>query len=227
MFTWNVEDMALLNQKGGVILGKEKIYDCEHKILRDDKIAFVDSMQDGVLSYLLFLIEKFNEDKENMPKDSWGHVKTVSLKAWIKKNDNKYSRPIIDDWFHYGQYHILGTERYITSEHKGVYDTYEDIVDELFHRQLKKCEEQERIYFEEHDEYEILKQKFRDKRYDTTFGVKIHNWGSGRITIFDKKEDGKEQERDITIEELKVLLSKYEHIDALVEKLTAETHIVY
>ena len=92
MFTWNVEDMALLNQKGGVILGKEKIYDCEHKILRDDKIAFVDSMQDGVLSYLLFLIEKFNEDKENMPKDSWGHVKTVSLKAWIKKNDNKNTK---------------------------------------------------------------------------------------------------------------------------------------
>ena len=31
----------------------------------------------------------------------------------------------------------------------------------------------------------------------------------------------------IYIDELKDLLSKYEQIDSLVEKLTAETHIVY
>ena len=26
----------------------------------------------------------------------WDNIKTVSLKAWIKKNDTKYSRPILD-----------------------------------------------------------------------------------------------------------------------------------
>ena len=62
MFEWKVEDMALLNQKGGVFIGKEKIYDCESKVSREDKIAFVDSFQDGKLSYLLSLIDKFKED---------------------------------------------------------------------------------------------------------------------------------------------------------------------
>ena len=68
MFEWKVEDMALLNQKGGVFIGKEKIYDCESNVSREDKIAFVDSLQDGKLSYLLYLIDKFNEDYDSLTK---------------------------------------------------------------------------------------------------------------------------------------------------------------
>ena len=69
MFEWKLEDMALLNQKDGVFIGKEKIYDCENKVSREDKIDFVDRKQKGILSYLLSLIEMFNKDKEGMPKD--------------------------------------------------------------------------------------------------------------------------------------------------------------
>lgn len=223
MFEWKVEDMVLLNQKGGLILGREKIYDCEHKVSREDKIAFVDSLQDGKLSYLLSLIEKFETDKDSLPKDDWNHVKTVSLKAWINRNDKKYSRPIIDNWYHYGSYNLLGTTRWILSNSKGQYDTYDDLVDEVFHRQLKKCEEKERSYFLEHDEYSILKKKFRERNYCTTFGVHIITSSDENIYVaedFDTK-------REITMDELKELLSKYEQLDALVEKLTAETNIVY
>ena len=223
MFEWKVEDMVLLNQNGGVFLGKEKIYDCEHKVSREDKIAFVDSFQEGKLSYLLELIEKFNVDKDTMPKDQWGNVKTVSLKAWIKKNDTKYGRPIVDNDYRYGRYFVLGMERYITSNSKGCYDTYEDLVDELFHRQLKTCEQEEQSYFLEHDEYSILKRKFGEMmdKYSTTFGVSIVISGNNYY-VGDFKEN-----REITIDELKYLLSKYEQLDSLVEKLTAETHIVY
>ena len=71
MFEWKLEDMALLNQKSSVFFGKEKIYDCENKVSREDKIVFVDSKQNGILSYLLMLVEKFNKEKESMPKDQW------------------------------------------------------------------------------------------------------------------------------------------------------------
>ena len=224
MFNWKIEDMILYNQKGGTILGKEKIYDCEHKVSREDKIAFVDSQQDGRLSYLLSLIEKFNNEMDSMPRDQWDNIKTVSLKAWIKRNDTKYApRTLIDSDYHYGKYNLLGTERYIGSERKGTYDTYEDFVDEMFHRQLKECEREEQKYFLEHDEYSILKQKFRDKKYRTTFGVHISVWSSGRICVCD--ENG--NERDITIDELKYLLSKYDELDRLVEKITTETNIKY
>lgn len=89
---------------------------------------------------------------------------------------------------------------------KGRHDIYDDYVDELFHQQLKECERLEHNYFLEHDEYSILKQKFRNKEYyNTTFGVNICDQG----------------------EELKYLLEKYEELDKLVEKITAETGIKY
>ena len=82
MFEWKIEELKLYHQKGGIILGKEKIYDCEHTVSREDKIAFIDGLKDGKLSYILNLFEKFKEDEESLPKDKWGDVKTVSLKAW-------------------------------------------------------------------------------------------------------------------------------------------------
>lgn len=223
MFEWKVEDMALLNESGRIFLGKEKIYICESTVPREDKIAFVDSLQDGKLSYILSLIEKFKKERESLPKDKWNNVKTVSLKAWIKKNDTKYAMSIIDDCHHYGKFCILGTERWITNDHRGRYDTYDDLVDEVFHRQLKKCEKKENEYFLEHDEYSILKEKLRNKRYDTTFGVNISFWGNGKICIYDENNN----ERDITIDELKYLLSKYEELDEFVRKITEETHIKF
>ena len=33
--------------------------------------------------------EKYENDMNELPKDQWGMVKTVSLKAWIKKNDSR------------------------------------------------------------------------------------------------------------------------------------------
>lgn len=223
MFEWKVEEMALMNEKTKFFLGKERIFDCESEESREDKIAFVDSMTDGKLSYLLSLIEKFESEKEALPKDNYDNVKTVSLKAWVKRNDTKYERPIIDDWYHYGKYTILRAERYIQSNSKGIYETYEDLVDECFHRQLLECKKEEEKYFAEHDEYSILKKKYRERNHHTTFGVHICVWSSGRLTVSDDNDN----ERDITIDELKELLAKYEQLDALVEKLTAETHIVY
>lgn len=236
MFNWKVEEMALLNEKGGVCIGKEKIYACESSVSKEDKIAFVDSMQDGKLSYILALIDKFNEDKATLPKDRWGSVKTVSLKAWIRRNDTKYDRPIIDDVYNYGKYYLLGTGRYITDSdkeayaYKGTYDTYADVVDELFHRQLKECKKKEHQYFLEHDEYSILKEKFRNKNYHTTFGVHIAQCSDGKIYVYEKSDsDGfyDSNKREITAEELKYLLARYDELDALVAKITAETDIKY
>ena len=39
--------------------------------------------------------------------------------------------------------------------------------------------------------------------------------------------DDSDDERDITIDELKLLLSKYEELDRLVEKITEEINIKY
>ena len=229
MFEWKVEDMSLMNNHVDDYSGRYKanVYSCESSVSREDKIAFVDSLTDGELSYILTLIDKFNIDKEKLPKkDSMfgePEVKTTSLKAWIKRNDTKYQQKVIDDWYNYGKYNILGCERNIQSNRKGTYDYYDDLVDEVFRRQLMKCEQEEQKYFSEHDEQSILEKKFNDKlnQYHTTFGAEIWT-GTDGVQIGDS-----DKRRKLTIGELKELLSKYEQLDALVEKLTKETHIVY
>ena len=97
------------------------------------------------------------------------------------------------------------------------------MVDELFHRQLKICEQEEQSYFLEHDEYSILKRKFGEMmdKYSTTFGVSIVTSGNNYYVGDFKKS------REITMDEIKDMLAKYERLSVLVEKLTAETNIVY
>lgn len=96
-------------------------------------------------------------------------------------------------------------------------------VDEVFHRQLMECEREEDKYFHEHDEYSILKKQFEEKyrQYGTTFGVSIVT-GSCGVCV-----GNFENKREITIDELKDLLSKYAQLVDLIEKLTSETNIVY
>lgn len=216
MFKWNVEDMKLLNQKSS------EIYNYEYDITREDKIAFVDKMQDNKLSYILALSEKLEKDKENMPIDNWGDIRTVSLKAWIKRNDK---RNLIDNSYQYGSIRFMGERNILCINRKGIYDTYEDYVDEIFHRQLNECEKLEHKYFLEHDEYSILKQKFRDRNYGTTFGVNIGDCSDGNIFVYDSNDSNKR--RKITIEELRYLLEKYNELDKLVKKITDETNIRY
>lgn len=220
MFEWKVKDMALMNQSR---IGREKIYLCESNVSREDKIAFIDSMTDGKLSYILELAKKYKEEKDTLKQDKWGKVNTNSFKAWLRKNDIKN---VVDREYWHGRIYFLSCERNIKNiDVTYRYDIYKDYVDEIFHRQLIECERMEKRYFLEHDEYSILKRKFRERNYHTTFGVHIADWSSGKLTIVDDNDD--DNERDITIDELKELLAKYEQLDKLVEKLTAETHIVY
>jgi len=225
MFEWKLEEMKLLNEKGGIFFGGEKIYNCEHTVSREDKIAFVDKMQDGKLSYLLSLIDKFNEDLPRLCKDRYGYVKSTSLIAWIKRNDIEKKYKVIDYQFNYGQYRLLGIQRFITRNRRTPYDTYDDLVDEAFHRQLKECKKEEYRYFLEHDEYSILVAKVRQmvNKHATTFGVRVGIHSSGKLSVNDEEYNN----RPFTMEELKLLYEKYEQLENFITGITNEIKIVY
>lgn len=89
MFQWNIEDLMLLNEKSRAFIKYEKIYNCEHKLSREEKIEFVDKMQDGNLSYLLDILYRFNKEKVNLKHDDKGSIRTATLKAWFKKMISK------------------------------------------------------------------------------------------------------------------------------------------
>lgn len=224
MFNWKVEDLFLMNDVYKI--GSNKYYYCESTVYREDKINFVDSNTNGKLSYILNLIDKFNIDKHSLPKIAsvFGddEVKTVSLKAWIKRNDTK---GVIDNKYNYGSFNLLGCQRYIQANKKLYYDVYADLVDEVFRRQLIKCEEQERKYFVTHDEYSILKTTLREyiDRYRTSFNVNIMTSSDGNIYIHDS--DNYNVKRPITINELTILIDKYKQLDEFINNIINDIHI--
>lgn len=222
-FVWKVEDMALMNEKSNIYIGNEKIYKAENKLTRQEKIDFLDSMNDGLTSYILNLADKLKEDKENgvIKKDTYGEMKAISYIAWINRNDTRncvdsiYDRGSIN-FTPYRKINMLNTN---ISMFRG--STYSDYVNEAFHLQLKNLENQEKQYFREHDEYEILKtkiSKYSDKY--GTFGLNI--WKTGRRLSFYKNDNANSAERQITLDELKLLNNKYEEMDKFYAKITAE-----
>ena len=220
MFKWIIEDLKLLDEYNKKARQRNIIFSCENTTSREDKIAFVDKMQNGKLSYILDLKEKFNKEKRNLPTDKWGTVKTVSLKAWIKKNDNLC---LADTTYHYGEIFICDTTTNVQNDGKSGFWIYDNLVDEVFHRQLCECVRQEAAYFKAHDEYEILKTTLREKieKLNTTFGVQLITSSDGSISIGDFNDS-----RTITADEIKDLLGKYEKLEIYIQELTESTHII-
>lgn len=228
MFEWKVEEMKLLNEINKVapnIYRGKYIFECEKTLSKEEKIAFIDSYwSKHPISRLLEIINKFNNEKDSLPKDNYGNVKTVSLIAWVKRNN---AISYVDNYYHYGQINYYGLERYITwnnvENSKGYYDTHENIVDEVFHRLLSKhlIVEEER-YFTTHDEYEVLKTEFKsDCLY---FNNRIGMCSNGQIYVYDKDSDNR---RDITIDELKMLIEARKKVRAYEEELSKSVNIEF
>lgn len=224
MFEYDIKELKFYNESKSKDMYTQP-FNCEPEVSREDKIAFVDSMQDGKLSYILSLIEKFKKEEPDLPHDKYNHLKTVSLKAWVSRYNEMES---LFTGFDYGTFSLYGLQRNIKNPNaKLPYDVYSDLVDEAFHKQLEKCSFQERNYFLEHDEYSILKTKFFEqcRRYDTTFDAPlVYSARENEVKVHDETA---KFERNITIDELKDLLSKYNQLDELIKKLSKETHIVY
>lgn len=224
-FEWKVEDMSLMNEKSNIYINNEKIYNAENKLSREEKIEFLDKMNDDKISYMLKLADKFQEDKDKLSKDEYGYYKDASLRAWLKKNDY---REIVDTsktlrgvgsitLVGYGSFGC-GRRNIQNINLQARDDCHKDFVDELFHRQLKECEKQEKQYFNEHDEYKILSRKVSDYmyKYNISFGKEI--WQRGDRLFF--KDSQSYCERDLTMDELKVLEAAFEKIKDTMDEIT-------
>lgn len=223
-FEWKVENMALMNEKSNIYICNEKIYKAENELTREEKIEFLDSMNDGLTSYILNLADKLKEDKANgvIKKDIYGEMKAISYIAWINRNDTRNC--IGNSTYNRGEIrfspcrniNMLNTNISMFRD-----STYTDYVDEAFHLQLKELETQEKQYFRKHDEYEILKAKVSEylDKYGT-FGLNI--WKTSRGLYFYKNDDANSLGRQITLDELKLLNNKYEEMDKLYQKISSE-----
>lgn len=223
MMDWKVENMELRNTVHKHKFGYNTEYDFPQmrSCSRDDKIAFIDALNEGIMSYVLNLIDSWNSEADNMPKDAYENVKTVSLIGWCKRKDKE--KKIVDRDYKYGRIYLLGCERYIYDMNRQYqYDRYKDIVDEVFYRQLIKCLNQEEQYFKTIDPYEIAKAKVREysDRYHTTFGIRLAFSSSDNITVIEDEESRRGPK--ITLDQCYLLISKYQILEGKIAEMTEE-----
>lgn len=227
MYQWKIDEMKLLKeQKTG-----KMVFDCEATTPREDKIAFLDSLNDNRMTHLLYLHEKFKADLTAMPKDKFDCPRTVSVKAWLKKNDAEGLFTMSE--FSFGKLNKFfksplaeNPQRYITNLGKqGRYDVYDDLVDEMFHRQLIACRDEERKWFKEHDPYCVTISKLLKDHYGEWFGVHVIVSSGDEVYIADDKDDLKR--RPITMEEAQTILNKREELAKVIAEMSASINITY
>lgn len=210
------EDMKFLNMRRNTIVGKEKVFEIENELVLKDKIKFIDEIENNVASYLLNILTKWENEKDSLSKDSYNNIKTVSKKAWIKRNDE---RKIIDIDYKIGKYFLFGTE-YKTMSLICPYTEYGyrllytdgNVVNQWFHDLCIKLYLEEKQYFESVNPVEIKISQVKKcvEKYHVYFDSKKVNdiaWNN---------------DKNITEKELDIYLDAYKKIEDYIVKTTKD-----
>lgn len=177
--------------------GKYKIFEIEDQLDKKEKIKFIDEQKEGVASYLLKILATWEMERNTLPKNNWGNEKTVSKKAWIKRNDE---RKIIDIDYQIGTYYLFGTKFKNmdlicpTTEYSyNMAYTGENVVEQWFHDLCNLLYKEEQKYFQEHDIFQIKLNKLRElgNQYNTVFDSQKLN-----DIVWNRKDNVTEQKLD-------------------------------
>lgn len=214
---WNVEEQILKNSQYTSSNGRYSFneYPWESEFSTEDKIEFIDKYANpsGLASYLINLVDCLKAERDKMPLDNWGNIKTVSLKAWIKRNDSK---EILDNSWRYGHIVTKYLDRYIqTIDRKGTYDKYENFIDQMFYKLLSELCLKEEQWFKAHDEYSILINEIKEESRKR--GTLVPMITGSKTQLSDGS--GNFVGRDFTLAELKELKAKYDELEQYIEKL--------
>lgn len=224
MREYNIADYNFKKQleanKEYVRYDNEVIYKEEREWTREEKIEFINNYTNGKMTKLIEAVNKFEADENNICKSVWGGYKDNSLKAWIKRNGYD---DIIDNRYRIGQINIIyGFIRYITDINtKGGYDTYADIVDEIFHRTCYELAIKERKYYYDNDTFELKKKEFKNNTYVPL--ICDYGYSSGGELWVEK--DG--NRIDLTEEMIDAILAKANELKAYADKIKADVKDIF
>ena len=176
------------------LYGDRKEFPFELKYIPlEDKIKILDKYTESKSTYIFNLLEQFNYDRETLPQDNWGKVKTVSIKAWIRKNVDTNIIGI-DTSYNYGSFNFLGLEHFIQRKYnyRSTWGTKDgDYREILFEAIMNNFKQSERNWYRENDP--LIKKINELKGYISlsTFNSKILNdihW-NGKEDITEEQAD--------------------------------------
>lgn len=179
MMNYKVDELKFMNMKKVPIYvsnprlrGGLHIFQIEDQLNEEEKLQFIDLMKGGIGTYLLTVIQKWEDEKDTLPKDNFGHPKTVSKKAWLKRNDPK---KLIDNNYKPGNYHLFGTKFNglslicpTTDYGYSMEHTKKGIIHQWFHDLCEELMRGEQKFFQENDPKQIKLTKVRE------YGEKYH-----------------------------------------------------
>lgn len=239
MITWDVRNLVLKNEVDTYLSGDTRksvmgyTFAWEQRATEIEKIQFVDSIQDGGLSKTLEIIDKFVIDRQHLPQDKDGEIRTASLTAWLKRNDK--DNLVVKTNYDCGRLKITNhSPRFCTN--CCVLSNYtvlnrpalvSNLIEQAFHAQLLDCLQQEREYYRKHDPMTTMRGEFIKnlEGYGAVTNTPISYDSHGNVFVC-KDWDGNEK-RPISKQELEYLLRRYVQLDAMLKAFREETVIAY
>lgn len=226
MFRWNKEELKFKNIKEEPFGTLRKAFeDFASSVSYEDKFEFLDMGHDYKLTEIKRIVDLYRVSRDELKYDSYGSVKTVSLKAWIKRNDPSH---VFDTEYSVGHTKGFYPEAYLqdlalVNDIKGVGDRFKNWIDKLFVETCYKLRTEEINYFNSTDPYEVAKSNLRrySERYSTTFNKHLGFCSDGRIFVYEDEGCDDVKKHDISIVEISELLKKYQLLEN-VDKLLTE-----
>jgi len=188
------------------------VYEIESKLSEEEKIAFIDELKDGVATYMVNLIQKWNDEKDTLKKENSGRPKKTSHKAWVNRSD---SRPIMSR-YDIGRYKLFGTDfselsftcpisKYGYSlEYSG-----KSVVHQWFHDLCHELEIEEQRHFHENDHQQVKLTKVRE--YAERFSMDFDNE--------EIREIWWNHENDVPEDRLDTYIEAFEKLEKYAKKL--------
>lgn len=226
MFTWNKEELKFKNMKAQPFGTLWKSFDdFASTVSYQDKFEFLDMRNDYKLTEIKRIVDLYRATRDERKYDSYGSVKTVSLKAWIKRNDPAH---IFDIDYSVGRTKGFYQAAFLqdlalVNDINGAGDRFENWVNKLFVETCYKLREEEIAYFKSTDPYEIAKTSLRDyaERYSTTFNMHLGFCSDDRIFVYEDDDCSDDKKHEISLVEISEMLKKYrllEKVDKLLTK---------
>ena len=219
---YSKEDLKFLNMNSNLTIGKEKIFSIENTLSIEEKVAFIDELENGVATHLINIFTKWETEKDSLSKDSHGSIKTVSKKAWIKRNDE---RKIIDVDYKIGKYYLLGNSfggmslicPYTEYNRKYLY-TDDNVVKQWFHDLCEKLYRQEKEYFESINPFDIKLEKVN--KYANKYHIYFDNEKINNIAW-----NNTGYKNNVTEKELDIFIEGYEKLEKNIENVTNDVNV--